>query len=80
MHRYNENCAAILGMKYFGEHKKGTLTMAWALANRNGYASCHGGQKEWLIAVAYGFGFLIHLNIFVRHILEVDNSWPRHIS
>ena len=34
-------------MKYFGEHKKGTLTMAWALANRNGYASCHGGQKEY---------------------------------
>ncbi len=46
----NENCAAILGMKYFGEHKKGTLTMAWALANRNGYASCHGGQKEYLLA------------------------------
>ena len=45
----NENCAAILGMKYFGEHKKGTLTMAWALANRNGSASCHGGQKEYLL-------------------------------
>ena len=46
----NENCAAILGMKYFGEHKKGTLTMAWALANINGYASCHGGQKEYTLA------------------------------
>ena len=46
----NQNCAAILGMKYFGEHKKGTLTMAWALANRNGYASCHGGQKEYILA------------------------------
>ena len=45
----NQNCAAILGMRYFGEHKKGTLTMAWALANRNGYASCHGGQKEYLL-------------------------------
>ncbi|MDY2652473.1 MULTISPECIES: phosphoenolpyruvate carboxykinase (ATP) [Eisenbergiella] len=45
----NENCAAILGMKYFGEHKKGTLTMAWAIANRNGYASCHGGQKEYTL-------------------------------
>ncbi len=45
-----QNCAAILGMKYFGEHKKGTLTMAWALANRNGYASCHGGQKEYTLA------------------------------
>ncbi len=46
----NANCAAILGMKYFGEHKKGTLTMAWALANRNGYASCHGGQKEYTLS------------------------------
>ena len=44
-----QNCAAILGMKYFGEHKKGTLTMAWAIANRNGYASCHGGQKEYIL-------------------------------
>lgn len=41
------NCAAILGMRYFGEHKKGTLTMAWGMANRNGYASCHGGQKRY---------------------------------
>lgn len=42
-----QNCAALLGMRYFGEHKKGTLTMVWAIANRNGYASCHGGQKEY---------------------------------
>ncbi|GHU61476.1 phosphoenolpyruvate carboxykinase [Clostridia bacterium] len=41
------NCAALLGMKYFGEHKKGTLTIAWAIANRQGYASCHGGQKRY---------------------------------
>lgn len=46
----DQNCACILGMRYFGEHKKGTLTMAWAIANRNGYASCHGGQKEYLLA------------------------------
>ncbi len=45
-----ENCACILGMRYFGEHKKGTLTMAWAVANRNGYASCHGGQKEYTLS------------------------------
>lgn len=45
----DQNCAAILGMRYFGEHKKGTLTMAWALANRNGYAACHGGQKEYIL-------------------------------
>ena len=44
------NCAALLVMKYFGEHKKGTLTIAWAIANRNGYASCHGGQKEFKMA------------------------------
>ena len=42
------NCAAILGMRYC-EHKKGTLTIAWAIANRNGYASCHGGQKEFIL-------------------------------
>jgi len=41
------NCAAILGMRYFGEHKKGTLTIGWAIANRNGYASCHGGQNRY---------------------------------
>ncbi len=40
------NCAALLGMRYFGEHKKGTLTLAWSIANRNGFASCHGGAKS----------------------------------
>ncbi|MDO4552361.1 MAG: phosphoenolpyruvate carboxykinase (ATP) [Bacillota bacterium] len=40
------NCAALLGLRYFGEHKKGTLTIAWGIANRNGYASCHGGLKR----------------------------------
>lgn len=41
------NCAAILGMRYFGEFKKGTLTLAWGAAARNGYASCHGGLKRY---------------------------------
>ena len=41
------NCAAILGMRYFGEHKKGTLTLAWGCASRNGYAACHGGMKRY---------------------------------
>ncbi|MDI9478379.1 MAG: phosphoenolpyruvate carboxykinase (ATP) [Bacillota bacterium] len=41
------NVAAILGMRYFGEHKKGTLTLVWGSANRNGYASCHGGMKRY---------------------------------
>lgn len=34
-------------MRYFGEHKKGTLTLAWGIANRHGYAACHGGQKRY---------------------------------
>lgn len=41
------NCAAILGMRYFGEHKKGTLTLAWGAASRNGYVACHGGMKRY---------------------------------
>ena len=41
------NCAAVLGMRYFGELKKGTLTLAWGCANRNGFCSCHGGQKRY---------------------------------
>lgn len=41
------NCAAILGLRYFGELKKGTLTLAWALAHRNGYIACHGGMKQY---------------------------------
>lgn len=43
----DNNCAVILGMRYFGEHKKGTLTLAWGIANRHGYAACHGGQKRY---------------------------------
>lgn len=43
----DNNCAAILGMRYFGEYKKGTLTLAWNIANRNGYVSCHGGLKRY---------------------------------
>lgn len=39
------NAAAILGMNYFGEIKKGTLTLAWGAAARNNYVACHGGLK-----------------------------------
>lgn len=39
------NVAAILGLRYFGELKKSTLTLAWATAHRNGYTACHGGEK-----------------------------------
>jgi phosphoenolpyruvate carboxykinase (ATP) len=41
------NTLALLGMRYFGEHKKGTLTLAWSTAVRHGYASCHGGLKKY---------------------------------
>lgn len=41
------NCAFLLGMRYFGEFKKGTLTLAWSIAARNGYTACHGGQKRF---------------------------------
>ena len=40
------NCACLLGLRYFGEHKKGTLTLGWSVANRNGYTACHGGLKR----------------------------------
>jgi phosphoenolpyruvate carboxykinase (ATP) len=41
------NCACLLGMRYFGEFKKGTLTLSWTIAGRNGYTACHGGQKRF---------------------------------
>ncbi|MDN6639393.1 MAG: phosphoenolpyruvate carboxykinase (ATP) [Tetragenococcus sp.] len=41
------NVAAILGLRYFGELKKATLTLAWATAHRNNYVACHGGIKQY---------------------------------
>ncbi|KRN89082.1 phosphoenolpyruvate carboxykinase (ATP) [Ligilactobacillus ceti] len=41
------NSAAILGLRYFGEIKKATLTMAWAIAHRHGFTACHGGEKAF---------------------------------
>lgn len=43
----DHNAAIVLGMNYFGELKKGTLTLAWNIANQEGYVSCHGGQKQF---------------------------------
>ncbi|MBU5364730.1 phosphoenolpyruvate carboxykinase (ATP) [Enterococcus devriesei] len=43
------NCAGILGLRYFGELKKATLTLAWATAHRNGFIACHGGMKQYLL-------------------------------
>lgn len=44
---HKNNCGALLGLRYFGEHKKATLTMAWTVASRNNYTACHGGQKRF---------------------------------
>lgn len=41
------NVAAVLGLNYFGELKKATLTLAWATAHRNGFIACHGGMKQY---------------------------------
>ncbi len=41
-----ENVIFNFGMKYFGERKKGTLTLAWTSGMRLGMAACHGGIKE----------------------------------
>ncbi|SJZ74129.1 phosphoenolpyruvate carboxykinase (ATP) [Pilibacter termitis] len=44
------NTAVVLGLRYFGEFKKGTLTLAWAAAHRNGFVACHGGMKQYTLA------------------------------
>jgi phosphoenolpyruvate carboxykinase (ATP) len=44
---HQNNVGALLGLRYFGEHKKATLTMAWSIASRQGYTACHGGQKRF---------------------------------
>jgi phosphoenolpyruvate carboxykinase (ATP) len=41
-----ENCVAILGMRYFGERKKATLTLAWTCGVRHNMVACHGGIKK----------------------------------
>ncbi|MBN2829458.1 MAG: phosphoenolpyruvate carboxykinase, partial [Candidatus Cloacimonetes bacterium] len=41
-----QNVIFNFGMRYFGERKKGTLTLAWTSGMRLGMAACHGGIKE----------------------------------
>lgn len=43
----HHNTAVVLGLRYFGELKKGTLTLAWASAHRNRFIACHGGMKQY---------------------------------
>ncbi|OGG06674.1 MAG: hypothetical protein A3F83_06780 [Candidatus Glassbacteria bacterium RIFCSPLOWO2_12_FULL_58_11] len=40
------NAIAVLGLRYFGEIKKGTLTLAWRVGVRHGMVACHGGIRE----------------------------------
>lgn len=42
------NVGALFGLRYFGEHKKATLTMGWSVASRYKYTACHGGQKRFV--------------------------------
>lgn len=53
--RWAKGCVAVdeehmtifnLGMRYFGERKKGTLTMAWTAGMRMGMVAAHAGIKE----------------------------------
>lgn len=53
--RWAKGCVAVdekhmtifnLGMRYFGERKKGTLTMAWTAGMRLGMVAAHAGIKE----------------------------------
>lgn len=59
---------AILGLNYFGELKKATLTLAWGTAARNGYVSCHGGLKiyqgkeEKMIMLPLSLAYLVQEN------------------
>lgn len=41
-----QNVIINLGMRYFGERKKGTLTLGWTSGMKLGMAACHGGIKE----------------------------------
>jgi len=42
----DKNAIAILGLRYFGELKKGTLTLIWRVAVRQNMVPCHGGIRE----------------------------------
>ncbi len=44
-----------LGLRYFGERKKGTLTMAWTSGMDLGYVAAHGGIKEIDLSAAKGY-------------------------
>ncbi len=44
------NIVCLLGTRCPGEHTKETISITLAIANRNGYVSCHGSQREYILA------------------------------
>lgn len=46
LHDVHQNVLFIFGMRYFGERKKGTLTLGWTSGIKMGYVACHAGIKE----------------------------------
>lgn len=42
------NSAIIAGLNFFAEFKKGTLSLAWSIAERNDFIPFHGGQKSYI--------------------------------
>lgn len=63
-HRWFRGCVVVdeknktifnLGLKYFGERKKGTLTMAWTAGMDLGAVAAHGSIKEIDFSGAKGF-------------------------
>lgn len=43
------NGGVIAGVNFFAEYKKGTLSLAWAIAERNNFIPFHGGQKKYYL-------------------------------
>ncbi len=43
------NAGVIAGLNFFAEYKKGTLGLAWAIAERNNFIPFHGGQKKYYL-------------------------------
>lgn len=44
------NAGIISGLNFFAEYKKGTLALAWAIAERNNFIPFHGGQKKYYLS------------------------------
>lgn len=43
------NVGVLAGVNFFAEYKKGTLSLAWAIAERNNFIPFHGGQKKYYL-------------------------------